>query len=143
MYDERNDNQLWDCKVGDSVILVHIRKPFDQPRLARLTIDGVVTKVGTKYLAIGLPAQEGAERRTLYVANGADGMPKQDKAGRRPHEYQAFTAQTLAARNARVAAISALCAALGLSPASAHNLTTRYISTAAIIRATDVLEGEA
>lgn len=143
MYDERNDNQLWDCKVGDSVILVHIRRPFDQARLARPSIDGEVVKVGTKYLTIGTPSQRGEEYRVLYVVNGNDGMPKQDKAGRRPHEYQAFTAQTLAAHNARVAAISALCAALGLSPASAHNLTTRYISTAAIIRATDVLEGEA
>lgn len=143
MYDERNDNRLWDCKVGDPVILVHLRRTFDQARLARPTIDGVVTKVGTKYLTIGLPSQDGEERRLLYVVHGDNGMPKEDSSGRTRHDYRAFTEQTLAVHNARLTAISALCVALGLHPMSAHNLFTRHITTAAIIRATDVLEGEA
>lgn len=140
MYDSMQDNQLWDLEVGNAVILVPITNAYEVRSTPGVPIDGVVVKVGRRYLTIGLPGQDDLpfESRTLYRVHAADGSPAQDRSGRREHQYTAYTAQTLAMHRERDQVIGRLSEVLQVSR---YQLAMRYIPTANIRKAVAALEG--
>lgn len=140
MYDSMQDNQLWDLEVGNAVTLVPITNAYEVRSAPAVPIDGVVLKVGRKYLTIGLPAQDDLpfESRALYRVHGADGSPARDRSSRCEHRYTAYTAQTLAMYHERARLIGRLSEVLQVSR---YQLALRYTPTDNIRKAIAALEG--
>lgn len=141
MYDSMQDNQLWDLEVGNEVILVPITNAYNARTTPVVPIDGVVLKIGRKYLTIGLPGQDNLpfESRALYRVLGADGTPARDRSSRCEHRYTAYTEQTLAMYQERYALIGRLAEALQVNR---HQLALRYTPTANIRAAVAALTKE-